>query len=182
MFKTKIFKYRGLIFGVIGAFLLLIFPARGFARPAAAGGTLTGFIFGEDLQTPVESAVVKIRNMENQKEYQSDPTDDAGKYEIKDVEEGRYLLGVTTAQGDFNFDYSVLLKGGETAELSLALKPGGKSAAGAQGEGAAGGGGLLGFFTSTAGILILIAAGALLTFGAIQLLGAPAASPATKKK
>ena len=76
-------------------------------------------------------------------------------YKIDGVDEGRYILGVTATQGDFNFDYVMLLKGGEMAKLSVALAPGGQTT---------GSDGLKkSFFKTPVGIITLVVvAGALL--------------------
>lgn len=176
----KIFRSKVLALGVIGAFLLLLFPAEAWTQTAEGTGTIKGYIFQEDMRTPLENAVVKIRNTKDGLEKESLPTDGIGAYEIKDVKEGRYLLGVSNAGGDYNFDYAISIKANETAKLSMAVKPGASSAAGQAAEGAAAGGG---FFSTTAGILLLIAAGGLLTLGVITLVTpADTASPAAKKK
>lgn len=182
MCGEKIFKSKVLALGVIGAFLLLLFPAEAWTQTAGGTGTIQGFIFQEDMRTPLENAVVKIRNTKDGLEKESPPTDGIGAYEIKDVKEGRYLLGVSNAGGDYNFDYMISIKANETAKLSMAVKPGASPAAGQAGAaaGAAAGGG---FFSTTAGILLLIAAGGLLTLGVITLVTpADTASPSAKKK
>ncbi len=181
MSGQKIFRSKVLALGVIAAFLLLLFPAEAWTQTAGGTGTIKGYIFQEDMRTPLENAVVKIRNTEDGLEKESLPTDDMGAYEIKDVKEGRYLLGVSNAGGDYNFDYAIGIKANETAKLSMAVKPGASSVGGQAGAAAAAAGG--GFFSTTAGILLLIAAGGLLTLGVITLVTpADATSPAAKKK
>ena len=178
----KIFRSKVLALGVIGAFLLLLFPAEAWTQTGEETGTIKGYIFQEDMRTPLENAVVKIRNTEDGLEKESLPTDGIGAYEIKDVKEGRYLLGVSNAVGDYNFDYAIGIKANETARLSMAVKPGASSTTGQAGAaaGAAAGGG---FFSTTAGILLLIAAGGLLTLGVITLATpTDTGSPSAKKK
>jgi hypothetical protein len=117
-------RHKGLAYSVLAAFAMLVLPAGLYpasAGPAAGTGTLTGFVFGQDIKTPVSGAVVKIRNMGDQKELASRPTDANGMFTILGIPEGRYFLGVTSDQGDFNFDYSIHIKAGELGKLSLAL-------------------------------------------------------------
>ena len=118
---------RWLIWGALAAFSLFIVPVGEVAWANAKGGSLVGFVYAQDLKTPVVGAVVKVRNIANQKEFASGTTDANGMYKIDGVDEGRYILGVTATQGDFNFDYVMLLKGGEMAKLSVALEPGGQA-------------------------------------------------------
>ena len=156
MLIDKGFRSRGLVAGVLAAFVLLVMPIGEFARAQATAaqggsGTLAGFIYGKDMKTPVAGAVVKIRNAGDQKELASLPTDANGMYTIWGIPGGRYLLGVTAAEGNFDFDYALYVKGSEIGKLSVALAPG----AGAQtaGEAAAK---KKGFFSSWAGRALLI--------------------------
>ncbi|OGD15977.1 MAG: hypothetical protein A2V76_01830 [Candidatus Aminicenantes bacterium RBG_16_63_14] len=80
------------------------------------------------------------------------------------IEEGWYTLGVTTAAGDFNLNYGVYVKAGETAKLSVAILPGGML----EGKGASAGG-RKSFFAKPAGILLIVAAAAGVGFGVYQL-------------
>ena len=122
--------------------------------PAAASGSLSGFIYAKDVTTPVAGAVVKIRNLGDMKEMASLPTDANGMYTIKDIPEGRYMLGVTSVKDDFNLDYSLYVKAGELGKLSISLAPG--TAAGQEaGEAATK---KKGFFSSVAGRALIVAA------------------------
>jgi hypothetical protein len=126
----KIGRSKGLAYGVLAAFALLILPVGqvAFAAGAAAEmGALSGFVFGQDMKTPVAGALVKIRNLKDRKELASQPTDSNGMFMIPGIPEGRYILGVTSGQTDFNFDYSVQIKAGELGKLSVALAPGAKA-------------------------------------------------------
>jgi len=125
--SRSVSKSKWMIWGALAAFSLFIAPVGEVAWAKAPGCTLVGFVYGQDLKTPVAGAVVKVRNIANQKEFASGTTDANGMYKIDGVDEGRYILGVTATQGDFNFDYVMLLKGGEMAKLSVALAPGGQT-------------------------------------------------------
>jgi len=161
MLKQDVFRSRFLAVGVLAAFALLVTPVAEFAQVKAAlpasNGTLVGFIYEKDMRTPVPNAVVKLRNVAKAEEYESTPTDATGMYKIVGIEEGRYILGVSAAKRDFNFDYALVLKGTEVAKLSLALTPGGPT------SGAADESKPKGFFMSPAGfVAIVIVAGAVL--------------------
>jgi hypothetical protein len=151
MIITNVFRSRVLVAGVLAAFLLLVAPVREFAQAKSApagGGALVGFIYDKDMKTPVANAIVKIRNIDKATEYDSQPTDANGMYKIAGIAAGRYILGVTTPKGDFNFDYGLSLKGNETAKLSVALNEGGRM----PGSDAS----IKGFFTSPMGIVTLV--------------------------
>lgn len=157
MIVNSIFRSRILVGGVLAAFILLVMPVAQFAQGKApvTGASLVGWIYDKDMKTPVPNAVVKLRNLEKEDVYQSTPTDASGMYRITGIEEGRYILGVSAAKGDFNFDYALALKGNELAKLSVALNEGAETT-GTDAKKKC-------FFTSPAGIVTLvIVAGAVL--------------------
>lgn len=143
-------KSRWLVWGALAAFALFVVPFGEVAWAKSQSGSLVGFVYAQDLKTPVAGAVVKVRNMANQKEYASGLTDANGMYKIDGIDEGRYILGVTATQGNFNFDYVMQLKGGEIAKLSVGLAPGTAAAAGDKT-------GKKNFFATTAGFLAMVA-------------------------
>lgn len=145
---------------LIGTFVLLTVS---LPRPAAAApkgnGALVGHIFDEDMRTPVRNAVVKLRSLETQKEYASEPTDPEGMYRIPGIQEGRYVMGVLGPNGSYNFHYSIMIKADALAKLSVAMKPGESPVMVQQGSSDYGKKTtVLDFFKSPAGILTIISA------------------------
>jgi uncharacterized surface anchored protein len=123
---SSIGRSRVLAFGVLAAFILLVAPVGPVAQAQAATasrGSLSGFIYAKDMKSPVSGAVVKVRNLKDLKELASLPTDANGRYTIGDIPEGRYILGVTSAEEDFNLEYTLYVKDGELAKLSVSLAP-----------------------------------------------------------
>ncbi len=164
MFRIGAFRSRLLCGALIASFVLLTLPlptaaqgqGQGQAQPAAKSyarqGTLQGTVYSEGMRSRVAGATVKIRNLNNQREYASPPTDAKGNYKILMIEEGWYTLGVSTPAGDFNLNYGIYVKAGETAKLSVEMLPGGML------EGKGGnGGGKKGFFSTPGGILVIVA-------------------------
>jgi len=169
MLKEKLFRSRLLAIGLVAAFLLMTVPLPGIAaslqaRPAVGQGALQGNLFSEGMNSRIAGAIVKIRNLDNQKEFVSQKTDGKGGFQISAIEEGWYLLGVTTPAGDFNLNYRVFVKTGEMAKLTLEMKPDSP----AQDEEETGKASK-GFFSKPIGVLLLVAAGAGAVFG-ISLL------------
>ncbi|TFG38860.1 MAG: hypothetical protein E4H48_09915, partial [Syntrophobacterales bacterium] len=80
MNKSPVFRSKVLAVSLAAAFVLLTVPVRDFAAgaPKASGsggnGALSGYIYGEDMRTPVRNAVVKLRSLDSQIEYESEPT------------------------------------------------------------------------------------------------------------
>ena len=176
MLKVTSFRFRSLAGGLIAAFVLLLMLLPSFSgqqpQSYARQGSLQGNVYSEGMRTRVTNAIVKLRNLNNQKEYASQPTDAKGGYKILGIEEGWYTLGVTTAAGDFNLNYGVYVKAGVTAKLSVVMLPGGML----EGKGGSGGGGKS-FFKTPAGILTIVALGAGVGFGIYELTKQKEASP-----
>jgi hypothetical protein len=167
MLRVCVFRSRILAGGLVAAFVLLILPLPNFAQTQAKSyarqGTLQGVVYSEGMKARITGAVVKVRNLNNQNEFSSQPTDAKGQYKILGIEEGWYTLGVTTPAGDFNLNYGVYIKAGETAKLSVEILPGGML------EGKGGGGGGKSFFATPAGIVTIVALGAGAGFGIYEL-------------
>ncbi len=155
MLKNGIFRSRVLALVVLTGFVLLLTPVSPFAQaPPKGGGTLTGQVVGTDMKTPIVNATVKIRNLNNQKEYSS-PTDKTGMYKITGIEEGWYTLGVSSVLGDYNLNYGVYVKTGEQAKLNLSIKSSGVL----EGKGL-GSTAHKSFFATPAGIVVIVAVAA----------------------
>jgi len=124
MCHKKFFGANILHFGLIALLFLIILPETAVAQGTTDAGTLSGYVFEVNQESPVKNAIVRIRRIGDDKEYESNSTDEYGFFEIQGIEEGRYILGVELGGERFNFDYSVLIKGNEVAYLPLGLKPG----------------------------------------------------------
>jgi len=169
MLSIGVFRSRVLAVGLVAAFFLLILPLPGAAQAQTATyarqGTLQGTVHSEGMRTRVANAIVKIRNLNTQKEYTSQPTDAKGSFKILMIEEGWYTMGVSTPAGDFNLNYGIYIKAGETAKLSVEMLPGGML----EGKGGNGGSGKKGFFATPGGILVIVALAGGAGFGIYEL-------------
>ena len=144
---------------LVAAFVLLTLPVREFAAGGPGGtGALAGHIYDEDMRTPVRNAVVMLRNVATQKEYESEPTDPDGMYRIPGIEEGRYVMGVKVSSGSYNFHYSLLIKSDALAKLSVAMRAGSDPVMLQQGYDANKKRSIGDFFKSPAGIVTILAA------------------------
>ena len=168
MLRISAFRSRILSMLALAAFTLIIVPLEGLGNQGGPTGAMVGFIYGSDMKTPVQNAVVKVRNLNNGQEVVSTPTDAIGAYKIEKLEEGSYVLGVSAADGDYNFNYAVRVKGGEIGKLSLALKAGEVSALGQAASG--GSESKPSFFYTPVGIAVLMVATTLVLYGAFKLI------------
>jgi hypothetical protein len=164
MFNKRFFHSRCLVFALVGTFGWLLLPKDGLAQTQT--GAMTGFLYGANMKTPVENATVKIRSVRDGKEYSSSLTGKEGLYSINNILAGRYILGVSGPNGDFNFNYEISIKAGEIAKLALALKP---MAGGGQQDQNNDDNRKGGFFLTPLGIVILVAAGGLLVYGGFKI-------------
>jgi hypothetical protein len=150
---------KSLALFLAATFFLLTVPFPRFAAAAPKGnGTLVVHIYNEDMKTPVRNVVVKLRNVETQKEYDSEPTYPNGTYVIPAIEEGRYVMGVLGTSGPYNFHYSIMIKANALAKLSVAMKPGGTPVMLQQGFDTKKKATIVDFFKSPAGLLTIISA------------------------
>ena len=163
MLNFVIFRSRFLSISVLAAFVLLLVPVQSFPQAPLKPGILTGQVFGADMKTPVVNATVKIRNLNTQKEFSS-PTDKAGVFRITGIDEGWYTLGVSSILGDYNLNYGVYIKNGETAKINLSMKGAGVLEGRGLGSTAP-----KGFFATPTGILVIVAGVGVGGFGVYEL-------------
>jgi hypothetical protein len=117
----KITETRFIVIFSICAFMLFFTPE--LLRGAEAGqGTLVGYVYGPDNTTPVEGAVVKLKNISTGSSYESPASDDQGMVEFPSVDKGLYIVGVSTGQGDYNINNVIGVKANRTAKISFALE------------------------------------------------------------
>ncbi|MFO7732940.1 MAG: carboxypeptidase-like regulatory domain-containing protein [Candidatus Aminicenantes bacterium] len=166
MIQKPFFRSKVLAGGLIAAFMLLVTPLPNLAQTPdlSKAGTLSGTVYTEGMKSQVAGAVVKIRNLNTQKEFVSLPTDAKGNFRIMGIEEGWYTVGVSASVGDFNLNYGIYVKAGSAAKLSLEMLPGGML----EGKGAGGTAGKS-FFKKPIGILAVIVVAAGVGFGIYQL-------------
>jgi hypothetical protein len=85
-------------------------------------GNLIGFVFSEDGTTPVQGAVVTLRNVSTGEVYKSQGTDDNGVFAVKQMQKGMYVMGVTSNDGNFNAEDLIGVREGKTEKISISLR------------------------------------------------------------
>jgi len=163
--------------------LLLIFSFILFYSPhlingeAVGKGNLIGFVYEKDATTPFEGAIVKLKNISTSLIYESNKTDKLGTFKFEGIDEGLYIAGISSIEGDFNVENFIGIKADETAKVSFALTP--------QAEGektkkpkTKKGIDLAKLFTSPLGLAIIVAASVAIVYTVVTLTEAePEASP-----
>jgi hypothetical protein len=120
MFKLAKSKFVAIF--LIISFAVFISP-QVLKAEETGKGSLVAFVYGPDNTTPIPGAVLKVRNVQTGAAYESLASGERGQVELQGLDEGLYIVGITTAQGDFNIDNLVGIRTDEAARLSFALRP-----------------------------------------------------------
>lgn len=122
--RNNVEKYKGIVIFPLLSFLVILFISNlTFSAQRTDAGNLIGHVFGADKNTPVQGAVVRVKNINDGAVYTSFPTDSRGTFTITGIREGIYIVGVTSPQGDFNTDNLIGVKESQTSSVSFILSP-----------------------------------------------------------
>lgn len=117
--SLKLFPGKAAAWFTLFCFGFLVFSLSNFAR--SSNGNLMGFVYGEDGKSPLQGAIVLLKGADTDKVYQSGPTGKTGSYKIANIDVGTYVVGLKVNEDTFNVDDYVMVAGGKTDTLSLAL-------------------------------------------------------------
>ena len=102
------------------ALILVLFPST--LRPQESGkGNLIGFIYAQDGSTPVEGAVILIKNLTTGAVVESPKSDALGVFKFQGLGAGIYALGVRSDKGSYNSQDFFGVMAGKTSKISVAL-------------------------------------------------------------
>jgi hypothetical protein len=156
---------RVLALALVAAIASLGMPSLSFAAGARATGT-TGQVSGAvrtDAGTPIANASVRLRNTGTGQVAGTTTTAANGEYSFKNVPAGNYVIELMDSQGNaVATSMPVTMETSGTVNGVAITAPVGKAGVGAVSQP-----GLGHFFTSTAGILLLVGAGGGLVAGVI---------------
>jgi hypothetical protein len=110
--KTKVILFFG-IFLIAGALSAVTKPT---------GGAIAGTIYGDDQKTPMASAVVRLVNVANGKEYFASPSGADGTFSLVGIEEGRYAVKIRSNDQEYELGTRLSLKSESTARMDLLLR------------------------------------------------------------
>jgi hypothetical protein len=104
------------------AFALILVLSPSILRAQAPGrGNLVGFIYGQDGSTPIEGAVVVVKNLTTGTVTESPKSDRLGIFKIQDLGAGLYALGVRSDKGSYNSQDFFGVTADKTAKITVAL-------------------------------------------------------------
>ena len=170
----KAVKSKTAAFFLLFSFTIFFSPHYLISQPIRKGN-LIGFIYEKDGTTPVEGAVVKLKNVSTGIVYESGKSDKLGMLKSEGINEGLYIVGIITKKGNFNAVNLIGIKAAETAKVTFALKPEGQEEEKTPKPKP---GGLAKFFLSPVGIAIIVAASSAIIYGVVKLSEKePEASP-----
>jgi len=162
----KIIRSKSFVSGLVLTFFLFSTP---YLLPVEAlgNGDLVGLVYAEDESTPAKGVVIKMRNISTGVVLESNETDEDGIFKLEKIDEGLYLVGISTKDVDFNLENLIGIKAGETVNASFSLKP--VPAEKKKKEDEDDDKGILGFFLSPGGIVVILAASAAIAYTVVKL-------------
>ncbi len=167
----KIVRSRIIAFILIFSCILFFSPNLSAQQIRSPGkGNLIGKIYAKDGVTTVVGAVVKIKKTITVKVYESSKTDKRGTFKIEGIEEGLYSVGVITDEGEFYIESLIGVKANKTTLITLVLRPYKVEVRSETIKSDKVPSKTLKFFTSPAGIAIIVATTGLVGYGIIKLL------------
>jgi len=88
-------------------------------------GNIIGFVYDKDGTSPLEGAIVTVKNIGSGSVFASTKSDKYGIFKIAGIDKGVYVYGVSTAGGDFNSNslMGLRIKENETAKVSVSINP-----------------------------------------------------------
>jgi len=164
----KIARSRIIAFMLIFSCILFFSPNL-LAQQIKGKGNLIGKIYAKDGVTTVVGAVVKIKKTITVKVYESSKTDKRGTFKIEGIEEGLYSVGIITDEGEFYIESLIGVKANKTTLITLVLRPYKVEVRSETIKSDKVPSKILKFFTSPAGIAIIVATTGLVGYGIIKL-------------
>ena len=171
MFKMARSKY--ISFFLVFSFILFCSPDLLVATDVETGNMI-GFVYAPDRTTPLEGAVLMLRNISTGAVYESSESDSLGTVRIEGVERGLYITGINFADEFYNLNNLIGIRANSTAKVSVALDNEAQVQEGVDKKKK----GLFTFFAAPVGLAIISAFALGATIGFVTLSGATSeASP-----
>ncbi|TET70666.1 MAG: carboxypeptidase regulatory-like domain-containing protein [Candidatus Aminicenantes bacterium] len=166
---SKSLKLKSVFFLLIFSFLMFYSPHL-INGKALGKGNLIGFVYDKDGTTPLEGAIVKLKNVSTSSIYESGKADKLGVFKIEGIDEGLYVVGISSKEGSFNVENFIGIKANETAKVSFSLEPqaGGVKANMPKMKK---GNFLAKFFTSPVGLAVITASSVAIVYSTVELTG-----------
>ncbi len=136
MIANRLFRSKPLAVVLLIVLAGLLVPGAAMAQgqeKKTDKANLSGRVFKKDM-SPAEGAIIKIRHQVTGQIHQSLPADIEGLFSFYGVPPGRYAVGVSHAGDDFNLNYTLVLRAGDSGTLSMCLDPSTRMAARECGE------------------------------------------------
>jgi len=120
MFKIARSKFISLF--LVFSFILFCSPYLLVATDVETGNMI-GFVYAPDRTTPLEGAVLMLRNVSTGAVYESSGSDSLGTVRIEGVERGLYITGINFADEFYNLNNLIGICADSTSKISVAFDP-----------------------------------------------------------
>jgi hypothetical protein len=114
---------KGVVLWGSAVLLILALSSSTAVAQASNKGNLVGFIFGRDGSTPIQGAVVVVKNVTTGAVAEAAATDATGVFRLAGLDAGIYAVGVRSTAGNYNSQDFFGVAAAETAKLTIALNP-----------------------------------------------------------
>lgn len=114
---------KGVLSWGSAALLVLALSSSTAVAQGTTKGNLIGFIFGRDGSTPIQGAVVMVKNVTTGAIAEAEATDAVGVFRLVGLEAGIYAVGVKSPAGNYNSQDFFGIEAQQTAKLTIALDP-----------------------------------------------------------
>jgi hypothetical protein len=118
MFKMARSKFISLF--LVFSFILFCSPYLLVATDVETGNMI-GFVYAPDRTTPLEGAVLMLRNVSTGAVYESSGSDSLGIVRVEGVEKGLYIAGINFGDEHYNLNNLIGIRANRTAKVSVAL-------------------------------------------------------------
>lgn len=119
MNKKRFFKL--LSGGVIA--ILVFMSSSVLMSKDTTKGNIVSFLYDCDGRTPLQGAVLQLKNIHNDMLYESNKSDIHGIAKLEGIEPGLYIYGIKTKSGEYNSNELVGIHAKSTSKISISLQP-----------------------------------------------------------
>ena len=116
--KRFIIILSGMVFTILAFMSSSVLMSKDISK-----GNMIGFLYDNDGRTPLQGAVLQLKNIHSDMLYESSKSDIHGIAKLEGIEPGLYIYGIKTTDGEYNSNDIVGIHAKNTSKISISLKP-----------------------------------------------------------